>query len=633
MHKLYFGGFIQLLRNRGPFYLLFRLGYELLKRVGFLRLLYPVHLQDSGYASWKKWSNQSGVFFSFQESPDVDGENLPILREKVNLIRSRHTCYFNGKWLKSADWHTHPITGYRYEASQHWTSIADFSADAGDIKYIWEKSRFTFLYDLIRYDQVSGEDCAEQVFSEIEDWINQNPVNCGPNWMCSQEIGIRTFSWTFALFYYRNNIALHQKRFEKICESLYRHFQHIAANSWFARFAVRNNHSITEALALYTAGLLFPFFPESADWKQKGKLRFETEIAFQIQEDGTYLQHSMNYHRMVVQLLTWGLQLAHLNGDKWSDVVYERAKKSVIFLRNCQDESTGWLPNYGNNDGTLIFPLSSCHFRDFRPQLYALATILRIDLGYDYGAWEEEASWIGNDKWRGETKTPELKREAKFSGDGYFIYKDTLALTFIRNTSYKHRPHQADNLHLDIWVEGENLLQDAGTYLYNGDSFWVNYFSGTRSHNTVQLGNYNQMKRGPRFIWFNWITKSTSRFTFGDQENGFDFIFEGCFEGFRELGTGIIHRRKVTKKSGILHWTVEDWIENLNGELPMHQLWNLSENFLAKYQIKAFLKSGFQLISVKEAGWKSESYGLKQPLKKLTFTTQERYIRTEIFKR
>ena len=25
--------------------------------------------------------------------------------------------------------------------------------EAGDIKYVWEKSRFSFLYDIIRYDQ------------------------------------------------------------------------------------------------------------------------------------------------------------------------------------------------------------------------------------------------------------------------------------------------------------------------------------------------------------------------------------------------------------------------------------------------------------------------------------------------
>ena len=34
---------------------------------------------------------------------------------------------------------------------------------------------------------------------------------------------------------------------------------------------------------------------------------FEKEIDYQIYKDGTYLQFSMNYQRVVVQLLTWVL--------------------------------------------------------------------------------------------------------------------------------------------------------------------------------------------------------------------------------------------------------------------------------------------------------------------------------------
>ena len=43
----------------------------------------------------------------------------------------------------------------------------------GDIKYVWEKSRFSFLYDIILYDQKSGENHASFVFSQIEDWIHK----------------------------------------------------------------------------------------------------------------------------------------------------------------------------------------------------------------------------------------------------------------------------------------------------------------------------------------------------------------------------------------------------------------------------------------------------------------------------
>ena len=82
------------------------------------------------------------------------------------------------------------------------------------------------------------------------------------------------------------------------------------ANINFSRKTVRNNHAITEVLMLYLSGLLFPFFPETKTWKQKGKQWFEEEISYQIYEDGTFLQFSHNYHRVLIQLLTWAFYLS-----------------------------------------------------------------------------------------------------------------------------------------------------------------------------------------------------------------------------------------------------------------------------------------------------------------------------------
>ena len=57
----------------------------------------------------------------------------------------------------------------------------DFSMEAGDIKFVWEKSRFCYLYTIFRYDQKYNCDSSEFVFNEIISWINSNPLNCGPN--------------------------------------------------------------------------------------------------------------------------------------------------------------------------------------------------------------------------------------------------------------------------------------------------------------------------------------------------------------------------------------------------------------------------------------------------------------------
>ena len=65
---------------------------------------------------------------------------------------------------KNYNWITNPDTGFKYDINKHWTEIADYSKEAGDIKYVWEKSRFSFLYDIIRYDYHFNEDCATICF-------------------------------------------------------------------------------------------------------------------------------------------------------------------------------------------------------------------------------------------------------------------------------------------------------------------------------------------------------------------------------------------------------------------------------------------------------------------------------------
>ena len=75
----------------------------------------------------------------------------------------------------------------------------------------------------------------------------------------------------------------------------------------------------------------------------------------------------------------------------------------------------------------------------------------------------------------------------QFNLGGYYILREKDTLTFIRCGNHKDRPSQADNLHLDIWYKGENILLDGGSYKYNTSDEDIKYFMGTASHNTVML--------------------------------------------------------------------------------------------------------------------------------------------------
>ncbi|MCH8317262.1 MAG: heparinase, partial [Bacteroidetes bacterium] len=361
----------------GARYIVFRTLYEIRKKTGLLKRKYPVSYKIQQFISLTSWKGNPANFF-FNSRDDLSGYSLDQkeiahLKSEFQHIKEGKIKFFDAFHVDLAnyDWITNPDSGYKYVKRQHWTKINEFVPENGDIKYVWEKSRFCYLNTIIRYDRHCNDDQAKFVFEEILSWIEANPLNCGPNYTSSQEIAIRVLNWIFALYYYKHSEFLTNEVFLKVINSIYWQTKHVEKNINFSRIAVRNNHVITESLLLYVVGLLFPFLPNSPKFKKKGK-RYLEEEGCQIYQDGSYLQFSFNYHRVVIQLYTWAFYLARANNEKFSDQLHDRLKKSLDLLYQHQDTITGMLPNYGANDGSLFFKLNNCGYRDFRPQLNAL---------------------------------------------------------------------------------------------------------------------------------------------------------------------------------------------------------------------------------------------------------------------
>jgi hypothetical protein len=617
---------INLARNMGWRYVSFRARYELLRRSGLFKSKFPAAPRFKQYLTLEEWKKQDMPFFFKNRAALTFARNpMPELKETYTNIKNGKFLLFNSLLTdlgKNYDWVTNPDSGFHYDTKKHWTQIADYSKEAGDIKFVWEKSRFSYLYDVIRYDYHFNEDCAEFVFSEIISWIKSNPVNRGPNYRCSQEMSLRVLNWTFALNYYRNSPFLTDEIFNQVQYAIYWHMDHVYKNIDFSRIAVRNNHAITETLALYLAGMLYPSLPGAATWKQRGKKWFEEEIAYQVYEDGTFLQFSMNYHRIVVQLFTWAITLSEKNGERFSDMVYERAKKSVMFLRTCMVDENGWLPNYGANDGALFFKLSSSHFRDYRPQLQASASVLGMDM--QIGSFEDVA-WYGVANSQKEIVAVK-DGVYSFGQGGYYVMREPEMLTFIKCGSYKDRPSQADNLHIDIWYKGENVLLDAGSYKYNTDEQTMRYFGGTQSHNTVMLGDNDQMLKGGRFIWYYWPSCLNAVL----EERSAEYIFDGKVNVFRHLKDGIVHRRIIVKQKSVPVWQVKDEITGAPGGMKAKQLWHLPLVTNYKVGIIAFTPEGKSVLAEVKEGWYSSLYGQKEKTEEHSFSDENMIIQTTI---
>lgn len=407
-------------------------------------------------------------------------------------------------------WNTHPLTKQAVPADRHWSEIGDFGF--GDIKWTWELSRFSWAYTLVRaYWQTQDEKYCEIFWQLLASWCKENPPNTGPQWKCGQEIALRIMALCFALSGFINAKTTTKKRVKQLCDLIYCSTHRIEKNIHYA-LSQKNNHGISEALGLWTVGLLFPEFTQSKRWLQIGEKWLVKQAAELIYADGAFSQHSFNYQRLMLQLYLWYLQLAKLNNLKIPAIIYKRVQRSYLFLLQLQDTSTGYMPNYGQNDGALILPLNDCDYRDFRPVLQALHYFYTQEKLYTAGPWDEDLFWLFGQEALGAKLSSVKKTELQAPIGGYHTLQGEDSWLFVRSVNkFKHRPSQADILHVDLWWRGLNIALDAGTYSYNAPEPWSNALTETRFHNVLHIAGKNQMQRVNRFLWLPWLQGSFSQ--------------------------------------------------------------------------------------------------------------------------
>jgi hypothetical protein len=285
------------------------------------------------------------------------------------------------------------------------------------------------------------------------------------------------------------------------------------------------------------------------------------------------------------------------------------------------------LPNYGSNDGALFFKLNDQDFRDFRPQLqvfsYTLDKHTDIELNDFQG---EDLFWLGFAQNIGNQN--KIKQEVgvfSYPVGGFYIARDNDSMTYIRCGKHKDRPAQADNLHLDIWYKGFNIFRDNGSYLYNSEPELLRFFMGTQSHNTIVLDDFDQMLKGPRFIWYDWSQAIKADI----KEFANQYEFSGSISAFKYLGKEIQHKRKILKSKDIPKWIIEDEIIGTE-KYNMNQLWHFNPEVENMIRIEAKDVFGKKLTKQVKEGWYSSYYGIKDATNYWIFSTDKRKIITEI---
>lgn len=527
----------------------------------------PVLNNSRAYLQYRR--TQAPVFFFAPQEPPAWRRYFQVwdraaqdhvLYRAARVLEGR-LRYFGHLELKTGAppaWHRNPLTGEESDPHLHWSRVPDHAG--GDIKLLWEPSRFGFVYDLIRAQARYPHPAWGHTFwLWLRHWARHNQPNRGVNWKCGQEVAVRLWAWCFGLYAFQDQAA--PEDVALLARMAHFTARRIEGNISYA-LQQQNNHGVNEALGLWLAGVVFPELRQANRWEQMGRRLFQEQVARLFYSDGAFSQHSATYQRFVLQAGLAALALARQQGREFSPATGDTLRRAWEWLVGLLDRESGQLPNYGSNDGAVLHQLTDCAYRDFRPVIQAGALFFTGRRELPAGPWDEEALWLlGEDCLAAENRSPQEVVPVDAPG-GCLVLRSAQGMAMLRCGRPRFRMTQADMLHLDLWWQGVNLAQDPGTYSYNLPPPWDNALAASRYHNTVTVDGKEQARRLGRFLWAPapaGRVLARRRPSHGRWE-----YLEVAQDCYRRLNPPVEHRRGLLRLPGEV-WVVLDRLECRQG--------------------------------------------------------------------
>jgi len=508
--------FTVFLKKMGAQYIVFKISRIIQNKLNLFKKRFPQEnlrlVTDNEVKLWYL-KNYKGIFLNREnrskkwQNFDLEGSNL---EKRILNYKNGDKLFFRYKWYSKSqmgDWNYNVRSNKTYPL-QHWTKLNLLDSDLGDIKFVWEKSKFTETQDVMVYDLVTGQSNKNLILNDMLSWISKNPVNTGPNWACSQEISLRLINWLMYISFYKEE--LHKNNFLElkiIIQSIFSQILHVKENINFSKKAVRNNHAFSELLALYLVGKMFNHIEEISKFEKIGYDGFIKEFKFQIFDDGSDNQYSLNYYRTKIQLTS--IFINQLN-DKSKFIQQNKNKlEAMVNFFNAIIIDNGQVPNYGANDGSLYFKFNATNeISNFLPQVLTFVKIIKSS-NFKFNntkLFSDDYLWFENEESQIQQNITYCKEIQFFPDSGYLTVNKNNLYMFIRLGSHKFRPSQSDNTHIDLWKKGKPILSDSGTYSYNISSIDKEKykFDSSKFHNVLVINDASQMKSLMNFILLDW---------------------------------------------------------------------------------------------------------------------------------
>jgi Heparinase II/III-like protein/Heparinase II/III N-terminus len=523
------------------------------------------------------------------------------------------------------DWHLDFKSGYRWPRVRYQDVEVTRLTDASDAKVPWELSRCHHLLTLARAARLFDDGrFAEELESQLESWLAENPSGYGINWAGPMEVALRAVNWVWAVGTLEQWRPLSEPLRTEVARSLEIHGRHIATNLEGAPH-LRSNHYLANILGLLVLGAVLAGDSRTARWFRRAHAAFEREISAQVHADGIGFEASLPYHGLSLEMFLVAKKTADEAGRPFSPAFHQRLERMLEASRALRHPD-GRFPQIGDGDSGRVLPAGFRREPSIDNLLSTGAALFGQQRPLPRDPHEEVAWTLGVEAWERLAERPAAAASARcaFPASGFYVLRGSRAHVVVRcgdigqsgNGGHAHN----DLLSFEL-SHGVPVIVDSGTYAYTSDPEARNLFRSTPAHNTVVVAGaeINPITPSVLFRLAQFAHPRVECWEEGPER----VRLVVSHDGYRRLTPPVIHRRTYALERGSDELEVVDELEGdcvQRAESFIHFAPDsaLTEVGPREWEIRIgdvrcrVELDGFDEVRLSE-GWISDRFGVREP--------------------
>lgn len=395
-----------------------------------------------------------------------------------------------------------------FQTENEWPEVFSYDLeykqrdDIGDARTNWELNRhFQFTILAKNYAASGDERFLSELIDLFNDWNSKNPFLWGISWTSVMEVAIRCSNWCYAYSFLQKANAP-EELLSRLHNGILNMTDYIANH--YSRYSSANNHLIVEAYAIGQVGILCSYQP----WISLSVEILTRELPLQNYSDGINKELSLHYQSFYMEAMGLMMRLLIKNKIDVPEAWKSMLDKMCSYVANCMGDY-GEVVVFGDDDEGKILDLHG----GLNHYSYVLGLFsIMLDKQYtDLDMLEcENLNWLFLQEERERAKKyplylPPLSVCYREGGNTILrsndrkilIGIDHAALGFGSIAAHGH----ADALSFQMFVGGEPVFVDPGTYIYHCDIENRNAFRRTENHNSICVDGKDQSEMLGAFLW------------------------------------------------------------------------------------------------------------------------------------